>query len=81
MSNRQGLPAFEPRDTRGKCSLRQSFRHELYDSRAGTGGRGGRGGKCHQHLGGGFGSYDYPNGRDGRNGLPGKVETVIEDGW
>lgn len=50
------------------------------DVRAGTGGRGGYGGKCRQ-PGEGSGSYDYPNGRDGRNGLPGKVETVIEDGW
>lgn len=51
------------------------------DVRAGSGGRGGRGGECHQDLGEGFGNYDYPDSRSGRDGIPGKVETVIQDGW
>ena len=49
--------------------------------RGGAGGRGGRGGRCYQADLEVPGSFSYPDRSSGRDGLPGKLETLIEDGW
>jgi len=46
------------------------------DVRAGSGGRGGKGGCYPDKI------FDrMPDGKSGKYGIPGKVETVIKDGW
>lgn len=54
------------------------------DVRAGAGGKGGKGGKFSKYQDeGGYGDRDLSeaNGKDGADGFPGRVETVIQDGW
>lgn len=48
--------------------------------RGGAGGRGGHGGKCLQRVEMPH-AFSFPDCKDGRHGLPGRVETVIQDGW